>query len=447
MDLWDLKELLAIPTISAHPEQALAMGQAAEWLTDRLQAIGFPLAEKRVTPGHPLVYAERPGHPGAATLLMYGHYDVQPVDPVSEWDSDPFQPRVLGEYLYARGASDMKGQIWAFLRAVEAWIQAEELPIHLKILLDGEEESLSPSLPGFIAEHQALLACDFLLNCDAGILGQDAPAVTYALRGIAYFEIEIRGPEHDLHSGSFGGAVPNPGHILAGLIAGLHDASGRVTLPGFYDDVCELDEEERKSLSKASLKDEDWLRLAGVKGLTGEDGYSTTERIGARPSLDVCGILSGYTGPGVKTIIPGRALAKLCARLVPNQDPCRIRSQIETYLSRNAPDTVSWEVRELMRGPWAVTRRDSCSVKAAIRSLEATFHKAPVLQRMGFSVPAVGHLQSALGPEAIMMGFMLPDDHIHGPNERMHIPTLLRGAEAYARFLGELAGGERRQGG
>ena len=305
------KDLLSIPSISAMSEHAGDVERCAEWLAGQLAGLKMPVVEVLPTDGHPIVYAEWLNAPGRPTVLVYGHYDVQPADPLNEWDSQPFEPEVRGDYIYARGASDMKGQIFAQLKALEALVEHDDPPFNIKYLLEGEEETGSEHLEKFIDGNLERLACDVVLNCDAGIYSQDQPGIIYALRGLAYFELEVCGPSKDLHSGRFGGTVRNPVHVLAELIAGMHDADGRVALPGFYDKVREIDDEEREALGNLPYSDEEWKRMSCSKALYGEAGYTTIERVGTRPALDVNGLGGGYTGEGAKTVLPAGWTAKL----------------------------------------------------------------------------------------------------------------------------------------
>ena len=432
------KELLAIPSISTLPEHRPEVQRCAEWLAGELERLGMAQVDIIATPGHPLVYAESLEAPGRPTVLVYGHYDVQPVDPLDEWVSDPFSAEVRGDYLYARGASDMKGQIFAQLKAVEALAAHGDLPVHLKYLLEGEEEVGSPNLAPFIDAHKELLECDVVLNCDAGIHAPDVPSIVYALRGLAYFELEVQGPGKDLHSGLFGGSVRNPIHVLCEVIAGMHDEDGRVTLPGFYDAVRELDAEERGLLKRVPHSDDTWREMAGVEELHGETGYSTIERVGARPALDVNGIWGGFTGAGAKTVLPAKAAAKLSMRLVAGQRPEDVEPQLRAYLDAKVPKGIRWTLREHSRGPGAIMDRTSPYMKAAAKALEEVFGAEPVFKREGGSVPVVGIMQEMLGVDSIMLGFALPDDGIHGPNERQYLPNFYKGIETYIRFMTSL---------
>ena len=430
-----LNELLAIPSVSTLPENKPDVARIAQRLADEMNRIGMAHVEIFQTPLHPILYAESPHLAGRPTVLVYGHYDVQPADPLHEWHTAPFEPTQRGENLYARGASDMKGSLAAFLQAVEALTLTGGLPLNLKFLLEGEEEVGSPSLPPFLKEHGDLLRADIVVNCDGEVLGPMLPSITYALRGLAYFEVEIRGARQDLHSGIFGGSLHNPAQALCELIVGMHDAQRRVTLPGFYDRVRALDAEERSALARLPQTDDDWKALSGVPALWGEEGYTTIERVGARPTLEVNGLVSGFTGEGAKTVLPAKALAKISTRLVADQDPAEIKEQLCAYLRQHAPDTVTWEVRELSHGPSAIMDRKSPAMQAAVRALHETFQVDPVFKREGGSVPVVAWMQQMLGVDSIMLGFRLPDDNIHGPNEKQHLPTLFKGVETYIRFM------------
>lgn len=434
-----LIDLAAIPSVSTLPEHAADVRRTAQWLADALRNAGATRAELIPTKLHPIVYAECIHGEGVPTLLVYGHYDVQPADPLAEWQSAPFEPTERGENLHARGASDMKGSMVAFIYALECLRRQGPLPLNIKFLLEGEEEIGSPNLPEFITTHKELLRADAVVNCDGGIFASDKPSITYALRGLAYFEIEVRGPKQDLHSGMFGGSIANPATVLCELIAGMHDADGRVTLPGFYDKVRALPDEERAALAKMPYSDEEHKQLTGAPALCGEKGYTTVERIGARPTLDVNGLIAGFTGEGAKTVLPARALAKVSTRLVADQDSTEIRGQLEAYVQAHAPATVTCEVRELSNGPGAIMQRDSTAMKAAVDALRDTFGAEPFFKREGGSVPVVALMQRELGVDSIMLGFGLPDDNIHGPNEKQHLPSLYRGVDTYIRFLGNLA--------
>lgn len=431
----ELKTLLSMPGISTLPENRDDVRATAAWLAEALRGLAMDTVEVIETPGHPVIYAECVNAPGKPTVLIYGHYDVQPVDPLDEWNTPPFEPAVVGEYVYARGASDMKGQLFAQLKAMEALAAQGPYPFNVKYLLEGEEEIGSPSLPAFITSNKERLACDVILNCDSMILGPETPSIVYGLRGLAYFELHLRGHKKDLHSGRFGGAVRNPLHELCALIAGMHDERNRVTLPGFYDGVAVLDDEERRMLEAGAESDDTWRAAAGTETLYGEEGYTTTERVGARPALEVNGIWGGYTSEGAKTVLPAQAHAKISMRLVPHQKPEDMERRLRAYLDLHCPDGITYELNLHSTGPGAIMDMHSPYMKHAREALDAVFGKEPVFIREGGSVPVVGHMQEILGVDSIMLGFALPDDGIHGPNERQHLPTLFRGVDTYIRFL------------
>ncbi len=436
--LEDLETLLRIPSISTLPEHTDDMERAAHWIADHLKELDFDAVEVMPTDRHPVVYGEwlRAG-PSSPTLLVYGHYDVQPPDPLEEWHSEPFDPQIRGDDLFARGASDMKGQIMAHLKAVEAIQRTSKLPMNLKYLIEGEEEIGSPSLEAFIDKHRKKFASDFCLNCDSSILDPETPSLTYTLRGLAYFELRLQGAASDLHSGTFGGAIDNPANVLCELIAGMRDQQGRITIPGFYDNVRGLSDEERKEM--VTKPDSWWLDQTGAKTLYGEHGYNASERATARPTFDVNGLLSGFTGEGSKTVLPARAMAKFSMRLVPDQRPEEIQTLLISYLEANAPPTVSWEIEDLSSCLPSISERDSETTRAASRAFQSVWKKEPIFLRQGGSVPVVGFIQDLLGLESLIMGFGLPDDNLHAPNEKQHLPNFYRGIETYIHFMYEIA--------
>lgn len=436
----ELKGLLRIPSVSTTPEHKADMQRAAEWVASKLSSIGMADAQIFPTAGHPVVYAEWSGAgAGAPTVLIYGHYDVQPAEPLELWESGAFEPTLRGDNLYARGASDMKGQVLACLAAIEAIQRTDQLPVNVKFLIEGEEEIGSPHLGDFIAEHKTLLASDFALNPDSGILAPDTPTITYALRGLAYFELRITGPDHDLHSGLFGGVVHNPAQVLCELIAGMHDDQGRVTLPGFYDKVRPLDAEERAELARLPMNEDILKKHTGAKALWGETGYTPVERLGARPTLEVNGLLSGFTGEGSKTVLPAKAMAKISCRLVPDQNPDEVHQQMLAYLDAHVPETVQYELIKMAGGPASISDRNSIGVKAISRAMEKVWGKRPVFRREGGSVPVVAQFQQILGIESVNAGFGLPDDNFHAPNEKLHLPTWYRGIDTLIYFFYNLA--------
>ncbi len=431
-----LTSFLRIPSISTSPHHAQDMERAARWVADYLRDLGMETVRIFPTSGHPLVYGAYVGAgKNAPTILIYGHYDVQPADPLDAWDTPPFEPSVRGDYLYARGATDMKGQIIATLAAVEAVTRSSGLPLNIKFLIEGEEETGSASLPEFIAQHKDLLAADVSLNPDAGMVAPDLPTITYALRGLAYFEIRVYGPKQDLHSGFFGGVVHNPAQALAELIAGMHDREGHITLPGFYDHVRPLDEEERAELARLPQDERFYLEHTGAPALWGEPEYTPLERATARPTLEVNGLLAGFTGQGSKTVIPHRAMAKISMRLVPDQTPQEVHQQLLRYLEENAGPTIRWEVEAMTGALPAMVDRHSPWVQAMAQGLHAAWGTRPLYKREGGTIPVVAFLKEHMNMDSVLTGFALPDDNMHAPNERLHLPTWYKGIQALVHFL------------
>ncbi|PWH17454.1 MAG: dipeptidase [Anaerolineae bacterium] len=434
--LTQLKEFVSIPSVSTDPDCKPDMSRAAAWVAAQLKTLGIEKVDILPTTGHPIVYGEWLGAPGKPTVLVYGHYDVQPADPLELWHSAPFSPEVRGENLYGRGASDMKGQVMAVLNALRAVKETSgSFPVNLKFLIEGEEEIGSPSLPKFLEQYRNQLQADFCLNPDSGMIGAEHPTITYGLRGIMTFELRISGPKSDLHSGIYGGVVHNPAVALAELIAGMHDANGRVTLPGFYDDVVPISEAEHADFARLPLDEAYYLAQTGVPALWGEPEYLPDERVGARPTLEVNGLLSGFTGTGFKTVLPAQAMAKLSCRLVPNQNPAKIAAGLRQYLEQHAPPTIRWELQAFGGSPASISDVNQPGVKALSQALEAVWGTRPFFKREGGSVPVVAQMQSLLGIESVITGFGLPDDNLHAPNEKLHLPTWYRGIEAMVEFL------------
>ena len=415
------------------------MQKAADWVASQLRDLNFENVEIYPTARHPVVYGENLTV-GAArpTVLIYGHYDVQPAEPLELWKTPAFSPTLKGDDLFGRGASDMKGQVVASLKAVEALIKNGGLPVNVKFMVEGEEEIGSPNLGKFIAQHQDLLACDFAVNPDTGMIGAQIPTITYGLRGLAYFELRLTGPDHDLHSGLFGGTIHNPAQVLCELIAGMHDEQGRITLPGFYDDVRSLTEEERQELARLPMDEQFYLKETGAPALFGEHGFTPMERVGARPTLEVNGLLSGFTGEGSKTVLPSKAMAKISMRLVPDQEPEKVHQQLLAYLEAHVPSTVTYEVLVHSGGAPSITDRNIPGVLALADALEETWGKRPVFRREGGSVPVTAQFKDILGVELVLTGFGLPDDNLHAPNEKMNLPTFYRGIDALIRFFANL---------
>ncbi len=431
-----MKELISIPSVSTDPERAGDIKEAAEWLRKELESLGMTRVEIHPTPRHPIVYAENlSAGKDRPTVLIYGHYDVQPEDPIEDWNTDPFTPTEKGENLVARGATDMKGQIIATFSAIDAIHQTGQLPVNVKFLIEGEEEIGGSYLETFIKDNTELLACNFFLNPDTGMQAPDLPTITYALRGIAYFELRVQGPKHDMHSGTFGGAIHNPAQVMTDLLSGLHDKKGRVTLKGFYDRVIPLGEEEREELSKLPIKEEFYLQQGGVKALWGEEGYTPVERTGARPTLEINGLYSGFIEEGQKTVLPAYAMAKVSCRLVADQDPAEVYEQFKAYLEENAPETVTWELTQMSKDFPSLSDRKSKWIEAYVKAAEAAWGKRPIFKREGGSVPVVVHVQQSLGVDSVNIGFGLPSDNMHGPNEKIHLPTFYKGIEALVHFF------------
>jgi acetylornithine deacetylase/succinyl-diaminopimelate desuccinylase-like protein len=431
-----LVEFIAIPSISTDPNHKSDMQRAAEWVVNQFNDLDMTDVHIYPTPGHPVIYGKLTSkNPSAMTVLVYGHYDVQPPEPLELWKSPPFNAQVRQDNLYGRGATDMKGQILAALKAVESILNNGDLPVNIKFLIEGEEEIGSPHLTDFIADHKELLSSDLALNPDSGFIMVDMPTITYALRGMAYFELRIFGPDHDLHSGTYGGVVHNPAQVLCELIAGMHDDQGRVTLSGFYDRVRSLDEEERSELAKLPMNEAFYLDQTHAPALWGEAGYTPVERTGARPTLEINGILSGFTDEGIKTVLPAWSMAKISTRLVPDQDPQEVFDQLESYLQANAPKTVRYKLTNLVHAPASISDRHSQGVEAMSKAMESVWGKPPVFKREGGSVPVVSQLQGILGIESVNSGFSLQEDHMHSPNEKIHLPTWYRGIDTYINFF------------
>lgn len=427
--------ILRIPSISTDPAKKTELLKTCEFLAEYFLRIGMDTVEVFPTPMHPILFAEKKSpDPDAKTLLVYGHYDVQPPDPLNEWSTPPFEPTIRGDYLYARGASDMKGQLIVAIVALESALAAGDLPINIKFIIEGEEEIGSPSLDDFIRSHTDLLACDMVLNPDAGMVGMDMPTIVYGLRGLVYFELRIDGPKADLHSGLFGGNVANPAIVISQIIAQLHHGNGAVAVPGFYDKVRELTPEEKEKIASSKTSDESFLKVTGSPSLYGEAGYTSLERQGARPTLDVNGLYSGFIGEGAKTIIPAYAKAKISCRLVPDQDPDTIYNQIQAYIASLVPTTVKATLFKHSAGP-AYLADDAPGSKNLADALSQTWKKPVSLKREGGSIPVATSMQQMLGVKSLLTGFGLPDDSIHSPNERQHLPTWNLGVQALIRFF------------
>jgi len=432
----ELAELLRIPSISTLPAHTPDMRRAAEWLAAHLTRLGIRNARAMPTQGHPVVYGEwLDAGPNAPTLLIYGHYDVQPVDPVSLWRTPPFEPTIREGRIYARGATDDKGLVFALICAVESMLAAGPLPVNIKWMIEGEEESSSTSLEAFVLANKDLLAANSVLISDTPFLAPGQPQIPYSLRGIAAAEVRVRGPKTDLHSGAFGGTVRNPAAALAALIAALHDETGHVRIPGFYDNVRPLPEEERAALQKLPYTLEDWQRETGLQTPWGEPDFTIKERIGARPTCEVNGMWGGFQGEGTKTIIPAEAGAKFTMRLVADQDPAMITRLFTEYIQSLAPKDLRVEVIP-HEGSWpAITPIDTREIKAAAKALETVWGAPPVFARGGGSLPIVATLQSELKTPVVMLGFGLPDCGAHAPNEWMDLGQFHKGIECAIHYF------------
>lgn len=436
----ELKQYLAIPSISALPEHKQDVLRCAEFSAAEMARIGLEHVRIVETAGHPLVYGDWLHADGAPTILLYGHYDVQPVDPLGEWQSPPFEPAVRDGRIYARGASDDKGQVFVHLKAIEAHMKkAGRLPVNMKVLIEGEEEVGSGNLVTYIRDHAGDLAADMVLISDTEMFDRGVPSICYGLRGLAYMQIDLRGTKGDLHSGVYGGAVANPANVLAHILAQLKDKSGHVKIPGFYDDVRALREEERAEFKRLPFDEVGYRRHIAAPRLVGEKGYSVLERVWARPSLDVNGLLAGWTGEGSKTVIPATAMAKVSMRLVPNQEPAKIAALFEAFVKKIAPKSVEAKVTTLHGAlPW-MTDFDNVYVQAAGRAIDKGFGKRPVYTREGGSIPIVADFQAALNVPVVLFGFGLPDDNLHAPNEKFDLDNLFKGVLAAAFLYQEVA--------
>jgi acetylornithine deacetylase/succinyl-diaminopimelate desuccinylase-like protein len=432
----ELIELLRIPSISHDPAYKEDLDRAAHWIAEKLGSMGINHVEIFPTSGHSVVYGDwLNGSASAPTVLIYGHYDVQSPEPWEDWKSPPFEPTIRNDNLYARGASDMKGQTLAAVNAVEALLQSENLPINVKFLIEGEEEIGSKHLNEFLVTQREKLACDFSLNTDAGGMpDEETPSICYSLRGGASFILQIFGPSQDLHSGEYGGVIQNPIHVLSKLIAGLHDEDGHVTLPGFYDRVRRIDEEEHAELARLPFDDAFLLKHSGAPALWGESDYIPAERIGARPTMEVVQFEAGQP----KSAIPAKATARVSFRLVPDQDPTEVHQQLSQYLATHAPPTVKWELQLILGNPGIIMNRDTPEVNAMTSALQTVFGKLPIFQRAGGGIGAVLMFKQTLGIDSVLTGFSLYDDNFHGPNEKLHLPTWRKGMAALVHFFGNL---------
>jgi acetylornithine deacetylase/succinyl-diaminopimelate desuccinylase-like protein len=432
----ELFQLLRIESVSTDSSKKGDVKEAAEFLASHLEEVGLDEVTLHKTEGHPIITAKKVVDPDLPTVLIYGHYDVQPPDPEELWETPPFEPTVKDGRVYARGSSDDKGQSFTHVKSVAAYLQTgTDLPVNVKFILEGEEEIGSPNLIPFINDHQDLLSCDMVLISDTAMFGEDQPSITYGLRGLAYMEVHVTGPNRDLHSGVFGGAVDNPANALAEIISKLKDDDGVIQIDGFYDDVEEMTPEMRDAYSKLPHDDDAYKDDLGIKELKGEKGYSTLERSSARPTLDVNGIWGGYQKEGAKTVLPSKAGAKISMRLVPNQDPRTISKLFTDYVKSIAPDSVTVEVEEHHGGYPVVIDLEFYGLKAAAQAFEDIYEKEALFSREGGSIPIVADFKKILGVNSILMGFGLTKDALHSPNESFSLKDFHRGIKTSARFL------------
>jgi len=442
--LEELKGFLAIPSISALPQHAGDVKRCADWCVEEMRRIGLQNVRLIDTAGNPVVYGDWLAAEGAPTILFYGHYDVQPVDPLELWESPPFEATVRDGEIYARGSADDKGQVFMHFKAVEAHLkQNGRLPVNIKFILEGEEEVGSVNLDDFIRAHKGELGADVVVISDSPMFARGVPSICYGLRGLVYFQLDLRGSSTDLHSGSFGGAVANPAMVLAQVLAQMKDRGGRIKIPGFYDDVVPLQEEERKAWASLPFNEKQYKKDFGVPKLFGESSYTTLERTWARPTFEVNGLLSGFTGEGAKTVLPAVAMAKVSMRLVPNQSPDTIARLFEEYVKKVTPKTVELKVTRMHGGkPW-MTSYDNPFVQAAARAIEKGFGQKPVLTREGGSIPVVSTFQEELGLPSVLFGVGLPDENAHAPNEKLDVGNFHGGIIASAILYNEIADAQR----
>jgi acetylornithine deacetylase/succinyl-diaminopimelate desuccinylase-like protein len=437
----ELKEFLRIPSISTLAENKRDMITAAEFVAGKFRSAGIENVKIIETKGHPLVYADWLNAPGKPTVLIYGHYDVQPVDPINLWDSPPFEPTIKDGKIYARGATDDKGQMYMHVKTVEAFMKIQgTLPLNVKFIIEGEEEIGSGNLEEFVNKNQDMLKCDAVLISDTSLYGPGIPTLTYGLRGLCYMEVEVTGPNRDLHSGTFGGGVDNPINVLAEMISKLKDSNGKIKIPGFYKDVINLTKKERENFKTLPFSEKKYAQELGVKKLNGEKGYSTLERIWARPTLDCNGIFGGFTGDGAKTVLPSKATAKISMRLVPNQDPKKIAKLFKSYVTKIAPKTVKLNIKDLHGAYPIATSLDDSATIAAANALSKVFGKKTVFMREGGSIPIVVTFAKKLKASPVLMGMGLDSENLHSPNEHFNLNHFHLGILTSAYFLYEYPG-------
>lgn len=430
----ELLELLRIPSISARSEHKDDMNRCAEAVKQRLLEAGADTVTIYPTEGHPVVYGEKIIDPSKPTILVYGHYDVQPADPLELWNSGPFEPVIKDGKIFARGSCDDKGQFYMHVKALETMTQTNTLQANVKFIIEGEEEVGSPNLASFVKANKALLKADVILISDTSMLSMDTPSIDIGVRGLSYIEVEVTGPNRDLHSGVYGGAVANPATILARMIASCHDENNHITIPGFYDDVVEASAEERAKMAQAPFSEEEYTADLGISSVWGEKGYTTNERTGIRPTLEVNGIWGGYTGEGAKTVLPSKATAKISCRLVPNQSSAKITEKVLNYFKSIAPAGVTVKAEEHHGGEPYMTPIDSTAYKAAAKAIATTFGKEPIPVRGGGSIPICALFEKELGLKIVFMGFGLDSDNLHSPNEKYDVFNFYKGIETIPYF-------------
>ena len=439
--LEELKDFLSIPSISNEEAHKDDVKKACSWLEIHLKSIGLDNVTVYQTEGHPIVYADcmKAGN-DKPTVLVYGHYDVQPVDPLELWTNPPFEPTVIGNKIYARGSADDKGQIFIHIKSIEAHLKNNgKLPINLKVIFEGEEEIGSGNLYKFLEKQKELLKADYVVISDTSMYKDNMPSICYGLRGLCFMQIDITGPNRDLHSGTFGGGVHNPINALAEIISKLKDDKNKILIDGFYDDVVALSQNERDEFKRLPFDEKKYKMDLEVEELYGEDGYTTIERVSARPTLDCNGIWGGYQGQGAKTVLPSVAGAKVSMRLVPNQDPDKVAELFEKYVMKIAPKSVKVKVTSLHGGKPSVTAIDTPAIKAAVKALKDAFGVDPVFFKEGGSIPIVNSFNEVLGADAILLGFGLPDDNIHSPNEKFDLNNFYKGISTVAYYYDELS--------
>jgi acetylornithine deacetylase/succinyl-diaminopimelate desuccinylase-like protein len=441
----ELKEVLSIPSVSNSETNKSDVVRCAEWLKAHMEKIGLQNTEIYKTKGHPIVYGDyMNAGKDKPVILIYGHYDVQPPEPLEQWVSPPFNPVVKDGKIYGRGTADDKGQIFIHLKAIESFLKTDgTLPINVKIIFEGEEEIGSENLGEFISSHKELLKAEYVVISDTEMYAKGKPAICYGLRGLCYMQIDVTGPNRDLHSGTYGGAVENPINAIAKIISQLKSDDGKIMIDGFYDDVTDLTGEERTELNKLATDENQFKKDLDVKSLTGEKGYTLVERLTARPTLDCNGIWGGFQGKGTKTVIPSEAGAKISMRLVPQQNPEKIAELFEKYIKKIAPDTIKVKVTYLHGGKPSVTSINSPAIKAAMSALKKGFETEPVFIKDGGSIPIVSKFKEELGADAILMGFGLPDDNIHSPNEKFELENFYKGIISVCYYYNELSNLEK----